>query len=338
MSPSPNFSALLQNISYGSETEELSSFHNPFAIGMLVLFVVIAVLGMSGNAAVLTIFIRTESMRTTANILIANLALADFLTLFFGIPSVALSFIEAHPSGAFGTFLCKFLTVGNMPSVSLTVSILTLTVLAFERYNAIVKPLRQKRRLTKNTVFYIVNCTWLTAVVLILPSFIATEYSSEYLLCYDSWSNTKRQVYHIILLILLFCLPLSVMVYCYWKTIKELYFVSKSEITPGNVTARQNIQDKRQIVKVLLLVSLTFSICFGAFGIARLLDEAGKASHIAYEIALLLLYSNAACDPLVYAFQSSNYKNALKRLLTHKERESIGLECNSYKTRSATTT
>lgn len=319
MSEGTDFSALYNNSRIFNSAS--SSSYGSLIYGMLAVFFVIASIGLCGNATVLLIFKRTRSMRTTTNILIANLAFSDFLTLLFGIPSMVLSLVDNHPSGTSGILLCKFLTVGNIPSVSLAVSILTLTVLAFERYNAVVRPLNEKTRLTKNAVVLAICLMWITAFGFILPSFITTKYFAEKKFCYDSFNYIQGQIYHIILLVFLFFVPLCIIVYCYSKTIKELRIASG--ISPGNLSARQNIKEKRRIAKVLLLVSLIFSICFGAFGVVRVLEDAAITSHITYEIALLFLYSNAAFDPIIYAFQSSNYKNAFKSLINCRKRKVV---------------
>lgn len=43
--------------------------------------IVMVILGIVGNALLLTVVLRTRSMRTPANLLIANMALADLATL-----------------------------------------------------------------------------------------------------------------------------------------------------------------------------------------------------------------------------------------------------------------
>lgn len=331
MGETTNFSKFFNNSSIGKESIFPKA---PIVVGMLGVFIFIAVIGLSGNTLVLLIFKRTKSMRTTTNILIANLAFADFLTMLFGIPSMVLSSLKNHPGNTFGVLLCKFLTVGNIPSVCLAVSILTLTLMAYERYNAIVQPMRAKRRLTKENVVFCICFMWITGFAFILPSFISTKHSTENKFCYDSLNDNQRQTYYIILLIFLFFTPLSIIIYCYMKIIKELQVASG--IAPGNLSARQNIREKRRIAKVLLLVSLTFSTCFGAFGVTRVLEDAGNVSHLTSEIALMLLYSNAAFDPIIYAFQSSNYINAFKNMFHCQGSKAILSLRLSYERRNAT--
>ena len=89
--------------------------------------------------------------RTPINYLLLNLAVADALYMMFIAPNllfVRLSLIH-HPDGMTGTVLCKLLTSGQIGWVGAISSIVTLAVIAVERYYAVVHPLGNKGKLTK---------------------------------------------------------------------------------------------------------------------------------------------------------------------------------------------
>ena len=56
----------------------------------------------------------------------------------------------SQPDGGIGSFLCKFITTGNMAGIGAVSSIITLLTVAFERYYAVVHPFNNKGNITKH--------------------------------------------------------------------------------------------------------------------------------------------------------------------------------------------
>ena len=56
------------------------------------------------------------------------------------------------PNGVAGTVLCKFFTTGTIAWVGAASSILTLAVVAIERYYAVVYPLGDKEKVTMSNL------------------------------------------------------------------------------------------------------------------------------------------------------------------------------------------
>ena len=56
------------------------------------------------------------------------------------------------PDGVTGTVLCKFFTTGTVAWVGAASSILTLSVVAIERYYAVVYPLGDKQKITMDSL------------------------------------------------------------------------------------------------------------------------------------------------------------------------------------------
>ena len=85
------------------------------------------------------------------NYLLVNLAVADILYAMFIAPNVyfvQFAFIQ-HPGGTTGIVLCKLLLGGGVAWIGGFSSILTLLVIAIERYYAVMYPHGNKGKLTK---------------------------------------------------------------------------------------------------------------------------------------------------------------------------------------------
>ena len=92
--------------------------------------------------------------RVPINYLLVNLAVSDILYVTFISPNVFIiqfSFTNL-PDGVTGTVLCKFFTTGTVAWVGAASSILTLAVVAIERYYAVVYPLGNKEKITMDTL------------------------------------------------------------------------------------------------------------------------------------------------------------------------------------------
>ena len=78
--------------------------------------------------------------RVPINYLLVNLAIADILYAVFIAPEVILSITINHPGGTSGTVLCKLVTAGIFAWIGGISSMVTLAVIAVERYYAVVHP------------------------------------------------------------------------------------------------------------------------------------------------------------------------------------------------------
>ena len=92
--------------------------------------------------------------RTPINYLLVNLAVGDILYVTFISPNVLFvqfSFTNL-PNGLTGTVLCKLFTTGTVAWVGASSSILTLSVVAIERYYAVVYHFGDKEKITMDNL------------------------------------------------------------------------------------------------------------------------------------------------------------------------------------------
>ena len=114
--------------------------------------------------------------RIPINYLILNLAVADIMVALFLVPRSIVAHIVNHPEGISGTVLCKFLTSGVLAWVALVTSVLTLIIIAFERYFAVLDPQIHQRQLTASRLkvcesesFVIFQCEDILKLIRVSP-------------------------------------------------------------------------------------------------------------------------------------------------------------------------
>ena len=126
------------------DVDSSSTVAKVLTIGCLVFSLVGVVL----NIIVLAVVRQIRSMHTVTNYLLENVALPDLLTLIWPSNIGSLRVFGPNMDNATGNFLCKF--IDFFPLVTMSVSALTLTTLAVERYQGLVKPLSSRFKFNKN--------------------------------------------------------------------------------------------------------------------------------------------------------------------------------------------
>ena len=91
------------------QTAEQNRYATPLPVSLLIgaFFAVTVTLGALGNALVIWIVLGHRPMRTTTNIFLLNLALADFVNLTLNVPFVITSIVVFHNEWWFGLSYCK---------------------------------------------------------------------------------------------------------------------------------------------------------------------------------------------------------------------------------------
>lgn len=138
----------------------------------IAVFLIIALLG---NICVIYIFTKTKSLRTPSNLLVVNLAVSDFMIMFtMGPPMVWNCYNETW---MFGPLMCEL--YGMAGSLFGCISIWTMTMIAFDRYNVIVKGLSAKPMSHGNAILRIFF-TWVASGIwTLLPLLGWSRFVSE---------------------------------------------------------------------------------------------------------------------------------------------------------------
>lgn len=98
------------------------------------IYACISLLGVLGNGLVIFVVVRRPEMRTTRNVFIVNLALSNFLLALILVPFLWLP--ASRFEFSYGAFMCK--VAQAFPSTNIFCSTLTVSVIAVDRYYAVV--------------------------------------------------------------------------------------------------------------------------------------------------------------------------------------------------------
>lgn len=285
----------------------------------MIFFWLIIIVGVLGNTLVITVVKLIRSMRTTTNYLLVNVAAADITTLLFTAIHVILTSVRSSSSQTLLDFLCKFIYTNHIVIITLLVTSLTMTLLAFERYHALVKPLMMSRRLTTDNIAYVISGIWLVAIAMVIPLFVSIYYDLGTRTCSHGDARNEIVIYIDCLFVILTLIPFTVIAFCYSQIIYGLYFkntICNNKSERGDT--REETREKRRLVILLILLTVVFFIAFIPYGILIILIfNKITNTNIRYlqQVAQYLTLLNCSVNPFIYAFQSSSYRRSFVFLI-----------------------
>ena len=294
-----------------------------------VLYSLIVLPGIVGNSIIITIVRKTPSMHTTTNYLLMNLAVADLLTLLLcpGLYDFALTPVRLQ--GFSGDLICKIFAGNAIFPITINVAVLTVCTIAVERYLALVKPFRSLR-ISQESVGYVLAVLWLLAVLSCIPDIQANTFnimSSKYP-CKRPWSLDEYFLHKpfIIFTCVSFGFISSLILFiCYFEIVRGLYFTHT--ICSESTTTEAERQAKKQLARLLIWLALLFAVCSLPFAIfftflistdPKTVADNYDILYLFHRICRLLLFGNSFFNPLLYALQSSSYRDSFKLLCSYK--------------------
>ncbi|XP_078346934.1 pyroglutamylated RF-amide peptide receptor-like [Oculina patagonica] len=279
---------------------------------------ILATVVIVGNTLICLIIKRNRDMRTPINYLLVSLAAADIIFAMFIIPK-SFKFILTQPDGVAGTILCKFVIDGNVAWVGGHCSIITLVVIAIERYYAVMYPHGNKWKLTKRKLKVIIPGSWLFAVILNIPEFLFTdiEKKKNLNLCVKTWPEEwMGKADSWVLLVLQTILPLSLMAVLYSRVVYTLWFKGNDE---NQLSSRQRgvMRVRKRVTLMVLAVTAIFGICWGAESVEYVLRQFPSLNISPVVIAIVdtMVLFNAAVNPFLYALLNQQIREKMKEMI-----------------------
>lgn len=226
----------------------LSQQSSEFLIAYIVSMYIIFALSLVGNLLPCIVIYWDQSMRTTTNYYLLNLAVSDFFVSFGILLEIKEKFdhLDRHWHYKYGSFTCKIhyfliMTLWNN-------SVLILTVLAIERYLAICHPLCQSNK-TGSRVVKVIVLVWFLAILESLPEVWTVDVlrSPRASLCFTIPSRFTKIVNGVVALFT-FVIPLGIMTFVYTMIAFALNNAQNQDMTMN----RFNHSDNRGRVNKLI--------------------------------------------------------------------------------------
>ncbi|GFS28861.1 opsin, ultraviolet-sensitive [Nephila pilipes] len=270
------------------------------------------------------VHIRTKHLRKPSNLLLMNLAFSDMLMLHINIIFIYNSF-SGGPAA--GPFWCTY--YGLIGGLSGTSAIMTIAMIAIERYECVSRPLDPSSRMTGKRALFRVLFVWSYAGVFsFTPLFGINRYVPEGFLTSCSFDYLSDELvdkcFIIVFFVAAWCIPIIIVSRCYvgimlcLKKNRELFEQHSEDI---NVPDR-NVKNQRRIevrlIKLCGILILIWTASWTPYAMMALIGVFTDRSLLTPFISMLpgLTCKLASVfDPFVYGLLNSQFKNELVKIL-----------------------
>lgn len=300
-------------------------------------YIVIIMFSLAGNSIVIHL-VRTRSdvRQNPFNWLLANTAVADVLDVLTA-SSFTMSFFIAGNRwipGIVGALLCKLIPF--ILKISISVAVWTLTVIAVDRFLAIV--CIRRRPMSSRAVVRSVFCLWLCFSVIFCGQLYTSktrETEDGTVECIEDWHDFPN-ISHILFraelvfkLVITYAIPLTIMTILYSLIACFLW----RHKPPGHVNQQayaKQAKKRRAVIKMLLAAVSVFTICWLPVHVGHMMSvfhtNAYEDIPIVFRLFFFwLAHANAAIHPWLFIVFSEKLRVETKlmfpRFTKHRPRK-----------------
>ncbi|XP_031231335.1 visual pigment-like receptor peropsin [Mastomys coucha] len=274
--------------------------------------IVAGIISILSNLVVLGIFIKYKELRTPTNAVIINLAFTDIGVSSIGYPMSAAS--DLHGSWKFGHSGCQIYAGLNI--FFGMVSIGLLTVVAVDRYLTISCP-DVGRRMTTNTYLSMILGAWINGLFWALMPIIGwASYAPDPTgaTCTINWrkNDTSFVSYTMMVIVVNFIVPLTVMFYCYYHVTRSTRLSSAAQDCPAHLN--RDWADQADVTKMSVIMILMFLLAWSPYSIVCLWACFGNPRKIPPSMAIiapLFAKSSTFYNPCIYVAANKKFRRAM---------------------------
>ncbi|GAB1606083.1 uncharacterized protein LOC115217869, partial [Argonauta hians] len=189
------------------------------AIGEGIILIIICLFAFFGNTLLCTVILRTRSLRNSSTYLILCLSISDIVVTVVNMPMTIYAIF--YGSWPFSKKDCVVLGYINM--VSFIASVMSLTAISLNRYFRICRSLHFKSMFTFKKTMIMAVVVWIVSCLLAAPPLFGWstyEFLDNQSFCFCNW--TKSTSYTFFMIGMCFCVPCSVMSFCYVRIITSV--------------------------------------------------------------------------------------------------------------------
>ena len=253
-----------------------------------------------GNVLIIVVLQKVSFLHPPSKLLLGCLASTDLCVGLITQPLyVSFLMIPAHSR------LCRYLNIASFTLGILLcgVSLFTLTAISVDRLLALLLGMRYRQMVTLRRVRILVASLWISSVALAMTSFYNVRITTG-----------------ITGVILLSCVATSI--YCYVKIYYTLRRhqarlgerVHQRERNDGEIPL--NIARYRKTVCTALCMQITLPACYLPYGIvAALRAVKGESFHLAWDVALTLIFLNSTLNPILYCWRIRQIREVVKNTI-----------------------
>lgn len=301
--------------------QELSS-RGKWLVGIeCTVYLVVLLTAVLGNIMLTIAVLKTQTLKRTQNYYLLSLAATDIVIAITSMPLTLVVFIQG--TWPFSNFICQL--QGSLISVCSTVSLLTLGMIAVNRYVKIVcLPGLYQKIFSKKNVFISIAISW---IAITLVTFVAYAFGETVFFYHPGkaicWAKVNLKsalgLYCTITYSLNMSLTYLAIYFSYYKVFRKIrahfaHVANTSLHSDSSIAFAEEVK----VTTMLFVTVVAFIICWIPTNIADLYEIfAGYYTlpRQLYFFNIFTLACSSAVNPLVYGFMKNEFREAYKKVL-----------------------
>ena len=303
----------------------------PIRAWELIAYIVITVMGITGNSLVLGVLKQNKHMRDSAfGVYIASLALADILvsTLCLPVYVTSTNVFKAHPTGLSGDIMCKLWTGYFALFYFAVISVYTLVALSVERYYAICHPVKAKVKSTASRAKKVVVIIWICSFIpnfALIAGLESTKSGSgsfgAHCIAIAFKDVVVWKMFYVTVFTMQYLIPIVCMVVCYMK-IKKALDTSKSKALASTHKTQTGhllvIKRRRKTVMTILIMIIAYFSCWSLNQALYFLLNLGHGlpwNGNFMQLSVVLCFLSSCINPIIYAIRSKQFRDGFAKII-----------------------
>ncbi|XP_033127477.1 kappa-type opioid receptor-like [Anneissia japonica] len=284
----------------------------------ILLYSIVGIVGCSTNGFAIFILFQLQNRFSATNLLISNQCIIDLLISLMSLCLFLDSDITIRlpDSTAAAEFVCKVWSSKYIFWSSIYTSTTNLVVLTFDRYFAVMHPLKYnmlKEKLKMKVLLLLIP--WICGYGFVLLWLAAHTVKDKE--CIQSWPSAEYQkVFGLLNGLYILIIPFGVMMFVYlniFRALRNRVGDVSSTVTSANSAAR-----RLNIIKTMVIVSVTYFICWTPnqiFFINFTLGGEFDFNGAVYYITVALSLCNICINPIIYTFKYNDFRVGMRKTL-----------------------
>ncbi|KAM9312236.1 olfactory receptor 1f45-like [Gastrophryne carolinensis] len=296
-------------------TVHLLGLQLPKTISFLVFIIFLLISGVTicGNLLIITAVSYSKTLHCPMYFFLSQLSVVDILLVMNILPNMLYTLLAEVAIILFSACLTQLFFLG----LSEGVEIILLTVMSYDRYVAICKPLHYTLIMTHQVCWRMVIITWMLGLIegldillMVLklqfcgPNIIDNFFCDIEPILELSCTDTTMVQYEVKLIGAIF----SVIPFCI--IIVSYIYIVASIIEISSITGRKKVFStcSSHLTVVAIFYGTIFSVYFVPHG--------GELRHIAKFLSLSYTVVTPMMNPIIYSLRNKDLKNGIKKLIT----------------------
>ena len=291
---------------------------------VIVLFSLTTVVGAIGNLMVIIVVYLNRTMRNSTNMLIISLAVADLCFIVFCVPLTGVTMTQ--PEWPMGDIFCR--VYNYVINVTCFAGVYTLVLMSFDRFLAVVCPIKSIELRTTNNALKAIAVLWLFILAVTSPILFETgeidldgihicgntKILNE-IIMYGKYTHAR--LFYGCFFVFGYFLPLVLICLLYGIMLHSL----RARAPPGGSKSKRSEENKKRVTRMIFIIVSVFAVCWLPAHIRFIMQfffryyPESTPFYIFQTLGTCLSYMNSCMNPILYAFLSENFRQSFRGIL-----------------------